>query len=52
MLSRALARQPLVVDPDQFAESQPVIMRYRLNSRQPIGRNLPDLGHKRIQCGV
>jgi hypothetical protein len=39
LLSRALARQPLVVDPGQFAESEPVIMRYRLNSRQPIGRN-------------
>jgi hypothetical protein len=52
VLSRALARQPLVVDPDQFAESEPVIMRYRLNSDSQSAVTVPYLGHKRIQCGV
>ncbi|HXY66924.1 MAG TPA: hypothetical protein VEI45_21780 [Mycobacterium sp.] len=37
MLSRALAGKPFVVDPDQFTESQPVIMRYRLNSLLVLG---------------
>jgi hypothetical protein len=40
VLSRALARKPVVVDPDQFTESQPAIMaimRYRLNSPLVLG---------------
>lgn len=38
MLSRALASQSLVVNSDQFAEAQSVVMRHRLNSPLVLGR--------------